>query len=152
MSMKKIIAGQLILLMLVFPHAVLAEDFNLSLKTGLSNLHPDVVVVKVECFANDNTGTGRGGFKKNVGKGSTKVKIPQSGAISQAILVKFNANRGINPGDATGFKCGLILIGRNGSEGSPLAATNKLCDNADKEFLCATQGKPFNPVIDGTIP
>jgi len=139
-------------LALAFPHVVFAEDFNLSLKTGLTNLHPDVVVVKVECFANDNTGSGRGGFKKNVGKGSTKVKVSANGGISQAIPVKFNANPGVNPGDATGFKCGLILISRNGSEGSPLAATNKLCSDADKEFLCATQGRPFNPVIEGTIP
>ncbi len=145
-------AGHILLLMLVFPHVVFAEDFNLSLKTGLTNLHPDVVLVKVECFANDNSGTGRGGFKKNVGKGSTRVKVSKSGAINQAILVKFNANPGINPGDATGFKCGLILISRKGSEGPPLAATNRLCDNADKEFLCATQGKPFNSVIDGAIP
>jgi hypothetical protein len=152
MKLKKMLAGHLLVLVLVFPLSVIAADFNLNMKTALTNLHPDVVLVKVECFANDNSGTGPGGFKQNVGKGSTEVKVSKTGTISQSIPVKFNADPGINPGDATGFKCGLILISNKGSKGFPLAATNKLCSNADKEFLCATKGRPFNAIIEGNIP
>lgn len=152
MELKKIIAGPLLGLALVFPHAVSAEDFNLGMKTVLSNLHPDVTAVKVECFANDNTGTGRGGFKKNVGEGNTKVKVAVNGVINQTILVKFNANSGINPADATGFICGLTLIDKNGAEVSPVASKTSLCNNADNDFRCAKQGKPFNKVISGTLP
>jgi hypothetical protein len=153
MKLKKIIAGHLLALVLVFPQVVTAADFNLGMKTFLSNLHPDVAAIKVNCaVVNASAGsTGRGGFVTGVGEGSTTEKVPASGEINKTILVKFNANPGSNPAGATNFNCNLVLIDKNGVAASPTPATNVLCENTVNDWKCGKQGAALNNRIAGTL-
>jgi hypothetical protein len=153
-NIKKIIAGLLLVLALIVPHAVSAADFNLGMKTVLSNLHPDVAAIKVNCAVIQSSGGstgGRGGFASGVGEGSTTEKVPASGEINKTILVKFNANLGANPARATNFNCNLVLIDKNGVAASPTPATDALCENTVNDWKCGKKGVALNNRIDGTL-
>jgi hypothetical protein len=154
MNIKKMLAGLLLVLALIVPHVVSAADFNLGMKTVLSNLHPDVAAIKVDCAVVKSSGGstgGRGGFVSGVGEGSTTEKVPASGEINKTILVKFNANPGANPAVATNFNCNLILIDKNGVAASPTPATAALCNNTANDWKCGKQGAALNNRIDGTL-
>ncbi len=149
MKLKKMLVGHLLILTLVFPLSVFAADFNLNMKTALTNLHPDVVAVKVECNVSHPS---RPGKVRIVGEGSTTEKVPPNGAINKNIQIKFNAISGINPAEAENFLCRLIFLSRQRPDAEPLAANKKGCTQAVNEFLCAKEGTPFNNEISGTVP
>jgi hypothetical protein len=153
MKIKRMIAGHSLVLALVIPQIVLAADFNLGMKTVLSNLHPDVAAIKVNCAVIQSSGgsAGRGGFVSGVGEGSTTEKVPASGEINKTILVKFNANPGANPAVATNFNCNLVLIDKNGVAASPTPATNALCKNTVNDWKCGKQEASLNNRIAGTL-
>jgi len=148
MNMKKIIAGHLLALVLFSTNVVSAADFNLNLKAGLSNLHPDVTNVKVKCSVSKPARAGR---VLTIGEGSKTEKVPANGAIIKNILVQFNALPGKNPADASKFECRLIFLSRKRPDAEPLDANKKACGQAVNEFVCAKQGTAFNKVISGTI-
>lgn len=153
MNTKNTLLFHLLFLVLVFPSAISAADFNLNMKTALSNLHPDVTAIKVNCAAIQSSGSsaGRGGFVSGVGEGSTTEKVPASGEINKTILVKFNANPGANPAGATNFNCNLVLIDKNGVAASPTPATDALCNNTANDWKCGKQGAALNNRIVGTV-
>lgn len=154
MNTKNTLLFHLLFLVLVFPSAVSAADFNLGMKTVLSNLHPDVAAIKVNCAVVKSSGGstgGRGGFVSGVGEGSTTEKVPASGEINKTILVKFNANPGANPAVATNFNCNLILIDKNGVAAIATPATAALCNNTANDWKCGKQGAALNNRIGGPL-
>jgi hypothetical protein len=144
MKLKKIMAGHFLALALVFPHAVSAADFNINLKTVLTNLHPDVESFTIFCEA---IGESRG----LVGKGSTTEKVPASGEINKTVSVKFNANSGTNPALTTRFECMLTLKNSKGTASAPTIASSGSCNNASNEWKCAKQGKTLSSVIEWNL-
>lgn len=152
MKLKKILAGHLLALALVFPYTVFAEDFTLNVKVNLGNMHPDVTHINVFCkVANgyDNVATNSNliGSKK-----SNNFKLSADGAINTTVQVKFNADPGKNPPDATNYRCLLNLIIITGTEINPIPSVNNLCNNPDNDWRCPLAGKPFKEILDGTIP
>jgi hypothetical protein len=133
MKLKKIIAGFLLVLALTFPHAISAADFNLNMKTVLTNLHSDVKAVKIDCAATKR----EGGL---IGKGSTTENVSANGEINKAIPVKFNASSDRNPADAKIFSCSLSLIKKNGSTSTPLSPNSPDCISANNGWRCGKQG------------
>lgn len=147
MKIKKILAGHFLVLALIFPNAGHAADFNLNLKTVLTNLHPDVSDLKVKCQVFSPTSN-----RIILGQGSTTEKVPASGEINKNIQVKFNASSGKNPADVGKFHCTLELLSKNGGSFDPLPSTSTLCNDADYEWRCGKQGKALSALIKGDIP
>ena len=96
MKLKKIIAGQLLALALIFPNAVSAEDFTFSVAVDIKNLLQDITDIKVGCIVSPDD---RFFTEFLIGSGAKTVKVPASGSMKQNIKVRFNANPGKNPGE-----------------------------------------------------
>jgi hypothetical protein len=87
-----------------------------------------------------------------IGKGSTEVNVSGNHEINEPIQVKFNADAGKNPANATNYKCRMFLVGQKGNEIEPVAATDQLCTKANNDWRCAKLGTAFSKNISGNIP
>lgn len=144
MELKKLLAGHLFVLTLVLPYTVAAEDFTLNVGVNFTNLHPDITSIGIRCGAVNEKST------DTIGDIIKDINIPANGAINQTVQVKFNADSGKNPADATNYKCDVLL--RKQSIGSgPIPGTDSNCDNPNNEWRCAKVGTRFVRALSGKI-
>jgi hypothetical protein len=140
MKLKKMLAGHLLMLVLVFPHAVSAEDFTFNVGVNLSNLHEDVAKVLVACSPLRPLPTGG---DLVLGQGSKELIVPANGIINTTVQLKFNANPGKNPGDAESYTCLMWFFNNSGAFGPPLSATSSECSNSENKWKCAKLAATF---------
>jgi hypothetical protein len=149
MKIKKFLAGQLLILALVFPHAVSAEDFTFNAGVELSDIPQDITGIEIVCTAlNGNI---------NLGEGVQKERIPANGALNKTIQVKFNANSGKNPAEANTFRCGIKVVRQDGVALEPEVGNQPICVtqealNNNSSVFCTIQGKPLVKSLTGAIP
>lgn len=89
-----------VLIFLLSP-PVLAEDFEFSIPVKLSNLMPTVNDVLIQCQVMDED-------EVIIGKGEMHIS-PVDGAYNENVMLKFNADPGMNPQAATNYKCTMRL-------------------------------------------
>ena len=80
---------------------VLAEDFEFSIPIKLSNLMPMVNDVLIQCQVMDED-------EVILGRGEQHIK-PVDGSFNETILMKFDADPGMNPQAASLYKCSMRL-------------------------------------------
>jgi hypothetical protein len=148
MELKKLLAGHLLLLALVFPHSISAEDFTFNVGVNFTNLHPDVTTVKIVCQAFRQPGA------SIVGVGVENLKVPANGAINQTVKVKVNAivdGGETHPEEAKNYTCQFFLQTKTPGNIEPLPAGNNLCNDTNNDFKCAQKGAQFIAKLTGSI-
>jgi hypothetical protein len=149
MKLKKILAGHLLMLALVFPHVVVAEDFTFNVGVNFLKIHPDVTTLIIRCgVLNENNDDA-------IGQGSKDVKVPANGEINNTVQIKFNADSGKNPANATAFICSINVSKPNASGGissvSPSPGTDIYCKDANYDWRCSKNGTRLVKVLTGNI-
>lgn len=146
MKFKKLLAGHLLVLALVFPHAVSAEDFTFDLKLELSNLHRDVAKIRLYCGASISDAGGM------IGDGDLEIDVPPDGGINNTVQLTFNASPGKNLSDAKVWRCDAYFFkqGEN-TQSYPRNSTSGECQNSANDFRCAKSGTPFSMIIGGVL-
>ena len=134
------------------PLAALAEDFEFEVPVQLSKIDPAFAQGKVQCRAEgiDREDPRAKGIAATIGGGSATFSLTQGG-FDGTVVVRFSADRPRRqPGDARAWRCGLSLVGTNGTE--------KLCiDPADRSagklpaFL-NIDAASLKACAEGTIP
>lgn len=89
------------IVLFLFSLPVWAEDFEFSIPIKLSNLMETVDDVLINCMVMNED-------EVTIGKGETHIK-PENGTYEGTVMVKFNADPGMNPQDATMYKCTMRL-------------------------------------------
>ncbi len=89
------------LLLLLFALPAWAEDFEFSIPVKLSSLMATVDDVLISCVVMDED-------ELVLGKGDAHIQ-PEDGAYEGTVMVKFNADPGMNPQAASLYKCTLRL-------------------------------------------
>ena len=148
MKLKKMLAGQLLVLALAFPHMVWAEDFTISVPVKFSNIHEDVDKIKVLCVAKSIL---ENGFPTILGNGSVEEDVPENGNLKQTITVKFNASTGKNPADAKSYECSLFVV-KATSESNFRPSNYGNCTNPKADWFCAKAGTTLKVNSSGPIP
>jgi hypothetical protein len=147
MNIKKIIAGHLLVLALVFPHAVLAEDFTFRVPVNFSNIHEDVNRVLIQCNVMEQA-TG----PQTIGMGNEIRNISgNSNTLNETFTVKFDAATGRNPADAHFYKC-FINVGTETNISRFNNGNISPCNLPANDWNCAKQGVTYQGQIQGTIP
>lgn len=149
MKYKKNITGHCLVLVLALPNVVSAADFNIAAKVNFSNLHPDVVTVKVQCFVAPSD---KLLSEEIIGVGNTIVKIPSNGSLNQTVQVKFDSNKGKNPADATHLGCNIFLKDLKGTEALPLRSTDNGCKKKENFWKCSLPEKQLTNLIRDPLP
>lgn len=147
MKIKKMIAGHLLVLALVFPHAVSAEDFSFNLGINANSLHEDVTAIKLVCRV------GILGTTNIIGSGFTIIPAPADGNLNTTKQVKFDVNSGQNPEDAGYYSCNIDLISQD-STSSVFSDANPLCNDANvsDDWRCIKPGTTKVNLFSGQIP
>lgn len=144
MNSKNFIAVYFIMFGLAFPLAVSAEDFTFNVGVNLSNMHPEIVSMKLRCSAKQ-------GPNVIIGTGENAEKISADGTFNATVPVSFNADSGKNPADATVAICILHLGLRNGTFLQAFAANDSIiCDDPDRypvESICSKPGTEIRTAI-----
>jgi hypothetical protein len=149
MKLKKMLTGYLLALALTLPNAVLAEDFTFAVKIDLKNLLPDITDIKVGCFVGPDD---RFFTEFLIGSGSTTVSVPTGGSINRTVKVRFDANPGKNPADATHVGCSFSLIDQKGIASIPLRSTSSDCEQKDNFGRCQKAGTELTTFIKDPLP
>ncbi len=148
MKLNKMLAGPLLVLALVFPQVVLAEDFTFNVEVNLSNMHQDVAKFRIHCGASISHSGGM------VGEKVLDIDVPANGAINNTFQLAFNANPGKNLTEAKVYRCETRLINRN-SPNSPAVAyesNSSMCQNPNNAWQCGKLGSPFAMGFSGSFP
>lgn len=150
MKLKKIISGHLLLLVFVFPPTVSAEDFIFNVGVDLTNLHEDASKVQIVCVVGNSPSVFG---DSTIGAANKYIDMPADGVLNTTVQLKFNANAGKNPADATNYRCTIQFLSSTNSLEVVSAANNPNCTNPDNDWKCAKPGAPFvGPHFNGTIP
>jgi hypothetical protein len=146
MKLKRIFAVHLIVLALVFPHAVCAEDFTFDLKLELSNLHPDVAKIRLYCGASISDAGGM------IGDGDLEIDVPPAGGINNTVQLTFNASPGKKLSDAKVWRCDAYFFKQgDNTQSYPRNSTSGECQNSANDWRCAKPGTPFSMIIAGSL-
>jgi hypothetical protein len=145
MKLKKILAGHLLVLGLIFPHAVFADDFTFNIEVEILSLHPDVNQMRVACEIEGITQANP--FKT--------INVPANGgAINTTIQVIHNEPNGmpaLNPEVMPmerAFACFLEVSKAGGSFVKFLPSNGSQCSGANK-WRCARTGTPSTTRLEG---
>lgn len=145
MKAKWLLIFQLVLAVnLACIDTVQAEDFIFNIPLRLYNLHPDVDKVQVSCDVFGESNRRIVSTIRNEGAVSKPIYISNypEGNFKQNIVLKFNADKGKNPNDATHYTCVLYFVsGRDGRSPhleSPLIWAKA---NPDKPFRVKVTGR-----------
>lgn len=150
MKLKKMLAGHLFVLALVFPPTVSAEDFTFNVGVDLTNLHEDASKVQVVCVVGNSPSVFG---ESTIGAANKYIDVPADGVLNTSVELQFNANAGKNPADATNYRCTIQFLSSTNSLEVVLGANNSNCTNPDNDWKCAKPGAPFvGPIFIGTIP
>ena len=153
MKLIKIIAGYLLVLGLVSPHIVAAEEFVIKTAVDLSKLHEDVSKVRITCQIREGTSL--------IASGSEDVNIPANGVLKRTIAVKFNSNPGVtvNVKAAMNYKCwmsfkksGFNLPGASFQALSPGSGSCSGGGLASSGWRCGKPGTQFVSELTGSLP
>lgn len=89
------------IILFLFSLPVWAEDFEFSIPVKLSSLMDTVDDVMINCqvMSEDDV---------IIGKGDVHIK-PKDGSYDETVMIKFNADPGMNPQDATLYRCIMRL-------------------------------------------
>lgn len=147
MKLKKMIAGNLLALALVFPNAVFAEDFTFNVGLNLTNLFTDEMDVEAKCYVYDDYAT----TANLIGFGQTMIELSADGDFNQTVQVKFNAQSGKNPAEAGDYRCFLIFV-KPTVVTVPNRATDEVCNDANNAWRCAKDGTVLVRKLTGDIP
>jgi hypothetical protein len=143
MKLKKILAGHLLALVLALPNMALAEDFTINLGINASKLDETVRALSTICVVR-NSEAGK------IGSTSKVIDVNADGTLKTNFAVKFNADSGKNPAEATNFNCKLsFVVGSQAS--SVLAADDPACKQAANQFKCAKPGTKLVTEFNGPI-
>lgn len=152
MKLIQMIAGNLLVLVLVFPYAVFAKEFKINVKVDIKDLHEEVQTVRILCNI-------QGANQATLALGNTDVNnIPSGGSLYDVIQVIVNVDP-YNPAEVSGYTCALKLS-RNGtnflfpavntaSQGSPYYGQ---CDSAEEVWRCLKGGPAYTLGFSGLIP
>jgi hypothetical protein len=146
MELKKIIAGHLLVLVLVFPHAVSAEDFTFNMQVNVSNLHSDIDQMRVHCEVEGIV----------LDKEFILINVPANGgANNSTVQIKANAanKNDLNPRPdpiQRAFACALQVSKPGAGFKEFLPSDGRGCGGAE-EWRCARQGTPFAARLDGFL-
>jgi len=141
MKLKKMMAGYLLVLALVFPYAVFAEDFTFNVGVDLKDLHEDVSKVRVYCTAQR---LNQQGNFTGMGQAGEDLTVPANGTINTTVQLKFNAFLGKNSADVDAYNCTLLFYTASNDIGTPVAATSPTCSSPSNEWKCTKPGTPFS--------
>jgi hypothetical protein len=110
MKLKKILAGQLLVLALVFPATVSAEDFTINGSLELSKLHRSVTKVELKCSVSYGFSSADTGYLL-IGTGTYQINVPPNGEINTPVQIKINADSGKDPAVANRYGCNIYFYG-----------------------------------------
>lgn len=139
MKLKKIIAGHLLVLIMVFPPVVFAEDFTFNIEVEISNLHSDVNQMRILCEVEGIT----------LKDPFATINVPaEGGAINTTVQVKFNATDempSLSPEAMPmqkGYNCKL-QVSKAGEDFQEFLPSNSSQCNSANDWRCARTGSPF---------
>lgn len=84
-----------------------AEDFNITIPVSFTNLPPEVGMFDIGCEVMSS--------RLSIGFGRTATIRISGGAYSGNLIARFNATAGLNPADATHYRCTANLRNLTGS-------------------------------------
>jgi hypothetical protein len=150
MKLKKMLAGHLFVLALVFSSTVSAEDFTFNIPVEISNLHPDVNQMRVLCEIE--------GMTNGDGDGEpTLINVPATGgAVNTTVQVKINAPNGmpaLSPEAMPmrrGYFCKL-QVSKSGTGFQDFLPSNSGQCNVANNWRCARTGAPFTGSVQGVM-
>lgn len=151
MKLIQMIAGHLLVLVLVFPHAVSAKEFKINVKVDLKELHEEVQTVRILCNI-------QGANQATLALGNTDVNnISSGGSLYDTIQVIVNVDP-YNPAEVSGYQC-VLKLSRDGTSFLVPALTeiNQTspyygpCDSAEEAWRCV-EGGGYTLGFSGLIP
>jgi hypothetical protein len=142
MKLKKLLAGHLLILTLVFPYTVFAEDFTFNVPVEASNLHQDVDRIKVICEIE--------GIPES---GEKILNVPANGIINETVQIKFDIEEILTDSQLSqkARACKLAVSKPGVDFINFIRSGQASCNLTANHWRCAKEGETFTDYVEGPI-